>query len=180
MPKPSPDVVGARLTRRRARQIDEEEAEEKPAMSKKSRKVKRIEPVTEAFTQFEDGFDDVGKQDEVADVVVDSQGTQGTIDIEHAETLHRTRGAAAAALDNLKSARENYVRNRKHDDPLDEVMGESPAAVVSRAVGSRKVATPMSPLTESPAPPTASSAKKKKSPVRKGSLIGERASAQTV
>lgn len=160
-----------KVTRSRVRDIAESGHSNAAVAKDNGRKKRKVEPVTEAFTQFEQGFDVVSND-------ADSDKDQNELRDSSPAALQipMTRGAAAAC-EELRSASEQLKRKQKDKDPLLELMGESPSPVVSRAVSSKR--TQMSPLTESPVPEKPSSSRKKSHIVKK-SVIGARDSAEEV
>lgn len=171
---PDRDAKHAKLTRSKVRDRDNIEPVEAPAKGKRGRKAQKLEPVTEAYTQFDDGFEGDDQLEEM--IVIGNQETERQ-DTQTSDEIfiHNSRGAVAAAQ-NLRTAREEYTRKHRGDDPLLSVLEASPAAVVSRAVGSKKVTTPISSLTASSCEPMS----KKKSPLKRASIITARATAEQV
>lgn len=140
---------------------------------------KKLEPVTEAYTQLDDGFELSINGD-------DDQNAEAGDDIEPPKKASSSRKASPApasnsnsaliaAKENLKAVTQEYSKKHRNSDPLSSALASSPSPVVSHAVAKGKE-TEVSPLTDSPvfAPPTKSPSS------RRMGIIQSRTSAQQV
>lgn len=145
-----------------------------PSKRGRPSKTFKIEPVTEAYTQLDDGSADEDRNDDV----------EHFFELNDDDDEVENRGKRAkTAVENLRHAREEYSSKHKNDDPLLGVLGSSPAPVVSHAAGKKgkQKPLPISPLTESPRVPTSASSKPKSASKKKRpSIIDARESADKV